>query len=59
MKIANLHHLSDAHIGRYCAEFNFRYNTCKENDVVRRDICLQGIAGKRLTYRRAGDAAYA
>lgn len=53
------HHLSEAHIGRYCAEFDFRYNTRKENDIVRRDICLQGIAGKRLTYRRIGEAAHA
>ncbi len=57
--IGTYHHLSEAHIGRYCAEFDFRYNTRKENDVVRTEIALRGIAGKRLTYRRAGEAAYA
>ncbi len=53
------HHLSEAHIGRYCAEFDFRYNTRKENDVVRTEMALRGIEGKRLTYRRAGQAAHA
>ena len=57
--IGTYHHLSEAHIGRYCAEFDFRYNTRKENDVVRTEIALRGIAGKRLTYRRAGEAAHA
>ncbi len=47
------HHLSEAHIGRYCAEFDFRYNNRKENDVVRTEKALVAIAGKRLTYRRS------
>lgn len=34
-------------------------HTRKENDIVCRDLCLSGIAGKRLTYRRIGDAAHA
>ena len=50
--IGTYHHLSEAHLGRYCAEFDFRYNTRTLNDHERADVCLQGIAGKRLTYRR-------
>ena len=50
--IGTYHHLSEAHLGRYTAEFDFRYNTRKLNDTERADIALQGITGKRLTYRR-------
>ena len=50
--IGTYHHLSEAHLGRYTAEFDFRYNTRTLNDHERADVCLQGIAGKRLTYRR-------
>jgi hypothetical protein len=46
------HHLSEAHLGRYCAEFNVRYNTRAITDSERPDVILNGIAGKRLTYRR-------
>ncbi len=52
-------HLSEAHIGRYCAEFHFRYNTRKDNDTIRTEMALRGIEGKRLTYRRIGQAAHA
>ena len=44
--------MSEAHLGRYCAEFDFRYNTRKVTDGERADAALLGIAGKRLTYRR-------
>ena len=37
---------------RYCAEFDFRYNTRLNSDAERADKALKGIAGKRLTYRR-------
>ena len=50
--IGTYHHLSEAHLGRYTAEFDFRYNTRLLNDHECADFCLQGIAGKRLTYRR-------
>ena len=49
--------MSEAHLGRYCAEFDFRYNTRTENDRVRADINLAGIGGKRLTYRRTDGLA--
>ena len=50
--IGTYHHMSEAHLARYCAEFDFRYNTRTENDRVRADLNLAGIGGKRLTYRR-------
>ena len=50
--IGTYHHMSEAHLARYTAEFDFRYNTRKVTDGERADAALLGIAGKRLTYRR-------
>ena len=55
--IGTYHHLSEAHLGRYTAEFDFRYNTRKMDDAERADEALKGIQGKRLTYRRADKLA--
>jgi transposase-like protein len=55
-------HCAEKHLHRYLAEFDFRYNNRTKlgvNDVMRRDNALKGISGKRLTYRRTGEAAYA
>ncbi len=52
--IGTYHHMSEAHLQRYCHEFDFRYNTRKITDGERAAIALKGIEGKRLTYRRAG-----
>ena len=49
------HHVSQQHLKRYLAEFDFRYNEREGlgvNDLDRTAKALQGIAGKRLTYRR-------
>ena len=46
------HHMSEAHLARYCAEFDLRYNTRLNSDAERADKALKGITGKRLTYRR-------
>ena len=43
--------MSEAHLARYCAEFDFRYNTRSIDDRDRADELLRGIVGKRLTYR--------
>jgi len=51
------HHVSKAHLQRYCSEFDFRYNTRKLNDFERAEQSLLGAVGKRLTYRRAGGIA--
>ena len=50
--IGTYHHMSEAHLGRYCKEFDFRYNTRSMSDSEREQIALKGIEGKRLTYRR-------
>jgi hypothetical protein len=47
----------EAHLGRYLAEFDFRYNTRKLDDAERADENLLGAIGKRLTYRRIGPVA--
>ena len=50
--IGTYHHMSEAHLARYTAEFDFRYYTRKVNDAERADAALIGAVGKRLTYRR-------
>lgn len=55
--IGTYHHWSAAHLHRYCAEFDFRYNTRKNTDYERADAALVASAGKRLTYRRIGESA--
>ena len=50
-------HCSKEHLHRYAAEFEFRYNNRianGANDLVRADIALVGVVGKRLTYSGAG-----
>jgi hypothetical protein len=45
---------SDRLLGRYLAEFDFRYSYRVKtgyNDMARMDRALAGIVGKRLTYR--------
>ena len=54
--IGTYHHMSEAHLARYSAEFDFRYNHRTVNDATRADAALRGIVGKRLTYRRANAA---
>jgi transposase-like protein len=50
--IGTYHHVSEQHLARYTAEFDFRYNTRKLDDFERADENLLGAVGKRLTYRR-------
>lgn len=60
--IGTYHHVSQQHINRYLAEFDFRYNERTKlgvNDKDRAGKLLKGIVGKRLTYRRTGEAANA
>ncbi|HLO19135.1 MAG TPA: IS1595 family transposase [Sphingomicrobium sp.] len=49
-------HVSEAHLHRYLAEFDFRYNNriaLGIDDLARADRALIGAKGKRLTYRTA------
>ncbi|KRA00251.1 transposase [Mesorhizobium sp. Root157] len=55
-------HCGEAHLHRYLAEFDFRYNrraALKVSDTERHDQLLAMIEGKRLTYRRIGEAGNA
>ena len=51
------HSISEAHLPRYLAEWDFKWNTRKISDGERAAEALKGIEGKRLTYRRANEAA--
>ena len=54
------HHVSQQHLKRYLAEFDFRYNLRSAlgvEDVERTDKALAGIVGKRLRYRDSSSAA--
>ena len=55
--IGTYHHMSEAHLGRYTAEFDFRYNTRTITDGERAALALKGGVGKRLTYRRVDQFA--
>ncbi|MBS3650807.1 IS1595 family transposase [Pseudaminobacter sp. 19-2017] len=49
-------HCGEAHLHRYLAEFDFRYNRRAKlgfTDAMRVEELMQGIEGKRLTYRSA------
>jgi transposase-like protein len=48
-------HCSEKHLHRYLSEFDFRYSNrvgLGVDDGIRAEKALQGITGKRLTYRR-------
>ncbi|WP_421935894.1 IS1595 family transposase [Phenylobacterium sp.] len=56
------HHVSEQHLARYLAEFDFRYSHRSGlgiEDAERTDELLRNVAGKRLTYRRTNEAAHA
>jgi hypothetical protein len=50
--VGTYHHMSEAHLHRYTAEFDFRYNFRKASDEECAHAALLGMEGKRLTYRR-------
>jgi transposase-like protein len=50
------HSISEAHLPRYLAEWDFKWNTRKMTDGERAAIALEGIEGKRLTYRPINEA---
>ena len=54
------HHVSQQHLKRYLAEYDFRYNEREAlgvSDAERMAKAIPGIVGKRLTYRRTNEAA--
>lgn len=53
------HHVSEAHLGRYLSEFDYRYNTRAKlgvDDQQRASLVVVGAKGKRLTYETTGRA---
>jgi transposase-like protein len=46
------HHVSKAHLARYCDEFSFRYSARQVSDGARADMLVRGAEGKRLTYKQ-------
>jgi transposase-like protein len=60
--IGTYHHVSEQHLYRYLAEFDFRYNNRSGlgvEDGERAAKALKGIEGKRLTYRIPDKTTYA
>jgi transposase-like protein len=58
--IGTFHHISEQHLHRYLAEFDFRYNSRSGlgiEDTERVSKIAAGTANKRLTYRAAGGTA--
>jgi transposase-like protein len=59
--IGTYHHVSETHLHRYSAEFDFRYNHRSGqgwSDRDRTTEMLKGIIGKRLTYRRTSERTH-
>ena len=51
------HNISEAHLHRYLAEFDFRANTRNMTDGERAAALIAGAKGKRLLYRQPHQAA--
>lgn len=45
------HHVSTEHLGRYLAEFDYRFTTKTMTDTERMHALVGQVGGKRLTYR--------
>jgi transposase-like protein len=53
------HSISEAHLGRYLSEWDYKWNTRKMTDVERAAGAVKGAEGKRLQYRQPREAAHA
>jgi transposase-like protein len=56
--IGTYHHVSEQHLHRYLAEFDFRYNNRIArgvDDETRAAKMVEGVVNKRLTYRTTAD----
>jgi transposase-like protein len=45
------HSISEAHLPRYLAEWDFKFNSRSISDAERAEVLLRGTQGKRLLYR--------
>jgi hypothetical protein len=52
------HSISEAHLPRYLAEWDYKWNTRKIGDAERAAIAVKGGDGKRLQYRQPREAAH-
>ena len=52
--IGTYRHMNDAHLGRYCCEFDLRYNMPAMTDMRRALAIAKGMIGRRLPYRGGG-----
>ncbi len=57
--MGSFHSVSEAHLFRYLAEFDFRHNTRAMSDAERGDALLRAAKGKRLMYHQPREAANA
>jgi transposase-like protein len=58
--VGTYHHVSEAHLQRYCEEFSFRHShrtAVGVSDEQRAAALLKQVGGKRLTYRRTNAAS--
>ncbi|MGD9881412.1 MAG: IS1595 family transposase [Reyranella sp.] len=51
------HNISEAHLHRYLAEFDFRANTRDLTDAERSSALMVGAKGKRLMYRQPNESS--
>lgn len=56
--MGSFHSVSEAHLHRYLAEFDFRHNTRDLDDGERTDELLRGAKGKRLYYNQPSETAH-
>ena len=57
--MGSFHSVSEAHLFRYLAEFDFRHNHRDLDDGDKADKLLEGAKGKRLMYNQSGETANA
>lgn len=57
--MGSFHSVSEAHLFRYLAEFDFRHNHRDHSDAERADALLRGAQGKRLMYHQSSEATHA
>ena len=57
--MGSFHSVSETHLYRYLAEFDFRHNTRAMSDAERGDELLRGAKGKRLVYQQPRQTAHA
>lgn len=49
--VGTYHHVSERHLHRYLAEFDFRWNNRRIADGTRAGLAAQDAEGKRLTFK--------